>query len=172
MPPDRVGFHRPGPFRCMPRLTVVSLLCWGCGGGGSELGIDAGDVDQGTSLTVKAAAEMPAQVAALRAQSGVDPMMEAGLRELLVSADQMEADSRVEAGSVSRNAEVVRGARPAVTDEMWAALGLAGGGSGFLALSAWHDPEDAETQAKLDQIRQLLEDILENRASSAPALFQ
>lgn len=71
------------------------------------------------------------------------------------------------AGAVTANLETLRRARSAVTDEMWLAIGMAGGATGLAAWGALADPNDPEMQQKMDEVRALYQAALENRAVSA-----
>lgn len=105
------------------------------------------------------------QAEAYRAQEGFD---EATVQQMLRSADEMEANARAEldaARSVTANVEVLRRARPQVTDHMWAAIALAGGGGGMLGLSGLAQPEDTAAQRQLDEWRRIHTDALENRVT-------
>lgn len=90
----------------------------------------------------------------------------ADIDNMLSSADEVEKNAHEDvARSVSANLEVLRRSRPAVTDAMWGAVGIAGGSMGLAALSGLGDPNDAEAQKKLDEFRRLYEDALANRVS-------
>lgn len=118
------------------------------------------------------AEQVRAQAEEMRRQAvaqGMDPaQVEEQVQQMLDMADEMEANARGEAaaGSVLRNLEVLRRARPAVTEEMWAGIGLAAGASGLMALTGLVDPADAEAQRKLDELRRVYQDALDNRASA------
>lgn len=102
---------------------------------------------------------------------------EADVQNMLEIADGALANAEAQdvAPSVLRNIEVLRAARPAVTDPMWTGLGMAGSVTGLVAISGLADPSDQEAQAKLEELRTLFEDALNNRvtpgmeASSATA---
>ena len=120
----------------------------------------------------QAAVEMRAEVDRIRAENtgaNASPEMEAYAQQLLEMAEQMAAsDQFAPSRSVSRNLEILRDVRPAVTDEMWAAIGFAGGTSGLLTISALANSDDPEFQARMDEMRQLYQSALDNRASAVP----
>jgi hypothetical protein len=119
------------------------------------------------------------QAEQMRAQlaSGQNPgFTEADVQQMLQSAEQMEADARLQAQAaraVAANLEVLRRSRPAVTESMWGTVGMAGSASGLIALTGLGNPEDAEAQRKLDEFRRVFQDALANHVSpgmeAAPA---
>jgi hypothetical protein len=119
------------------------------------------------------------QAEQMRAQlaSGENPgFTEADVQQMLQSAEQMEADARLQAQAaraVAANLEVLRRSRPAVTESMWGTVGMAGSASGLIALTGLGNPEDAEAQRKLDEFRRVFQDALANQVSpgmeAAPA---
>jgi hypothetical protein len=119
----------------------------------------------------RAASELREQVRSIQDQQPGGPPPDGTaeyLRQLLATADEIEAASHQGGGpSPARDVQALRRARPAVTDEMWVAIGFAGGASGLMALTGWSDPGNTEIQAHLDEWRRLFADALENRASPA-----
>ena len=80
-------------------------------------------------------------------------------------AEQMEQGAQQAApGAVARNLEVLARARPAVTEEMWSAVGFAAGAQGLLLIGGLDDPNNAEFERKLDELREVYQGALENRA--------
>jgi hypothetical protein len=120
----------------------------------------------------RAAEELREQVRTVREQQPGGPPPDGTaeyLQQLLVTADEIEAASHHgNASAPTAGVQALRLARPAVTDEMWLAIGFAGGASGLMALTGWSDPENSGLQARLGEWRRLFEDALENRASPAP----
>jgi len=120
---------------------------------------------------IEGARQMREQAEHLRAQLKAGQDMgytEADIDEMVRNAEEMEREALEGAevqGAVARNVEVMRRARPAVTDEMWTAIGVSSGAMGLMALSGLGDPEDTEAQAKLDEFRRVYTDALENRAT-------
>lgn len=119
----------------------------------------------------QSAGQMRAQAEQLRAQlvggAGAG-FTEADVQQMLTSADEMEAQAKeqMQTGrAVQANLEVLRRARPAVTDAMWGTVGIVGGATGLMALSGLGDPDDAEAQRKLDEFRRVYQDALANRVS-------
>lgn len=105
------------------------------------------------------------QAEAYRGQEGFD---EAAIQEMLANADEMEAEARREmeaSGAVLANVQVLRRARPQVSDHMWATVALSGGGGGLLALTGLANPEDTTAQRQLDEWRRVHTDALENRVT-------
>jgi hypothetical protein len=94
--------------------------------------------------------------------------VEEHVNALLAAAADMEAEAQEESdATAARNAKRLRQVRPAVTDEMWQAIGHLGGSAGLLIVSGLADPNDPESEAKLNQVRQLFQDALDNRSSTA-----
>lgn len=86
------------------------------------------------------------------------------VKQMLAQADEMQRE--VEAGldqAARGNAEVLRRARPNVTDQMWMQLGWHGGG--LYAWAGLTDPQDTTAQRQLDDYRRIFEDALANRVS-------
>lgn len=90
------------------------------------------------------------------------------IAEMLRNADDMEKQAReqMQAGAVARNVEVLRRARPNVTDQMWSAVAFAGGASGLGALSMTMASEnDTTAQRQLNEWRRVYTDALANRVT-------
>jgi len=120
--------------------------------------------------SIKSAADMRTQAEELRKQlaaGGAAGFTEGDIQQMIASADEMEANARSQGASraVMANLEVLRKARPAVTDAMWGTIGLAGGASTWVALAGLSDPNNTEAQKKLDEFRRVYEDALANRVS-------
>lgn len=89
---------------------------------------------------------------------------------LLAMADDLENNARQEIPrALQQNLEMLRSVRPSVTNEMWSAIGLAGGASGLLAFAGLGEPDNRELNARLDDLRALYEAVLENRATEIPS---
>lgn len=118
----------------------------------------------------KGVADMRTQAEELRKQaaSGGEnaAMLNQQADQMMQMASSMDSSSQaqVPAGALSRNLAVLHKARPAVTDEMWAAIGFAGGAQGWMLLSGLGDPNNTEAQKKLDEFRQVYQAALENKA--------
>jgi hypothetical protein len=92
-------------------------------------------------------------------------MSEEDIQRMLASADEMEREQEENVNQAARrNAEVLRRARPQVTDPMWMQLGWHGGG--LYAWAGFADPQDERAQQQLDEYRRLFEDALANRVSA------
>lgn len=128
---------------------------------------------------VRGAADLRAQAETYREQlrnGTAEGFTEADVQNMLEIAEGALADAGTQDvdPSVLRNIEVLRATRPAVTEPMWTGLGMAGSVTGLAAISGLADPNDAEAQKKLDELRALFEDALNNRVTpgmeaSAPA---
>jgi hypothetical protein len=115
---------------------------------------------------------LAAQAATIRQQAesyrGIEGFDEAAIREMMQAADEMEANARAEmdgSRAVAANVEVLRRARPQVTDHMWSAVSLVGGTGGLVALSGLSDPDDPNVQRQLEEWRRIYTDALENRVT-------
>jgi hypothetical protein len=100
-----------------------------------------------------------------RGQEGFD---EATIQQMVQAADEMEADAKREmqgARAVAANVEVLRRARPQVTDHMWASVALVGGAGGLMALTGLANPQDTTVQRQLEEWRRIYTDALENRVT-------
>lgn len=100
-----------------------------------------------------------------RGQPGWD---EATIAQMVQGANEMEENARREmatSGAVNRNVEVLRRARPNVTDHMWASVALAGGAGGLVALTGLADGQDTTAQRTLDEWRRIYTDAMENRVT-------
>lgn len=114
---------------------------------------------------VEQARAIRAQAEQYRGQPGFD---DATIQGMLQSADQAEREAREQmeaAGAVSRNVEVLRAARPNVTDHMWGAVALAGGAGGLLGLQGLAEPNDTTAQRQLDEWRRIYTDALANQVT-------
>lgn len=114
---------------------------------------------------VEQARAIRTQAEQYRGQPGFD---EATIQGMLQSADQAEREAREQmeaAGAVSRNVEVLRAARPNVTDHMWGAVALAGGAGGLLGLQGLAEPNDTTAQRQLDEWRRIYTDALANQVT-------
>jgi hypothetical protein len=119
---------------------------------------------------LQSAQEMRASVEKLRADlegGAVTAFSEADLEQMLQSAEEMEASAREidVAPATLANLDVLRRARPAVSDAMWTTVSFSGG-AGLLMFAGLVDPQDIEAQRKLDEFRQVFEDALANRVSA------
>lgn len=86
--------------------------------------------------------------------------------QMLASAEEMRAAMQTEGSqAVMDNIDLLREARPAVSEPMWTTIGFVGGAMGLAALAGLGDPDDAEAQQKLDEFRRLFEDAINNRTS-------
>lgn len=117
----------------------------------------------------EAAAEIRAQAEGLRAAQAAGSALIPGAAEqigyLLQTADEIESQHEEQVSrSASKNAAFLKRIKPAVTADMWTAIGFAGGASGLMALSGWGDPADAETERKLTEFREIYQAALDNRA--------
>lgn len=110
------------------------------------------------------AATMRQQAEQYRGQPGFD---DATINEMLKNADEAEKQAQEQlnaAGAVSRNMEVLRRARPNVTDHMWGAVAIAGG-VGLLGLTGLSDPNDTTAVRQLTEWRQVFTDALANKVT-------
>lgn len=124
-------------------------------------------------LGAKQIREQAEQMKSQLASGAASGFTAADIDNMLSSADEVEKNAETEVDrSVLANLAVLRKSRPAVTDAMWGAVGFAGGSMGLAALGL-SDPNDADSQKKLDEFRRLYEDALANRVSegmeTAPA---
>ena len=122
--------------------------------------------------SLASAAEFRTQAEQLRAQAasagdGAELLTQQA-DQMLEMAVQMEANAQQAApGAVGRNIDLLARARPAVTEEMWSAVGFAAGAQGLLLLSGLDDPNSTEVERKLDEFRDVYQGALENRAVQA-----
>lgn len=110
------------------------------------------------------AATMRQQAEQYRGQPGFD---DATINEMIRNADDMEKQAREQmstAGAAARNVEVLRRARPNVTDHMWGAVSIAGG-IGLLGLTGLSDPNDTTAVRQLNDWRQVFTDALANKVT-------
>jgi hypothetical protein len=91
-------------------------------------------------------------------------LSEDAVREMLEQADEMERelDANLDAEG-RRNAELLRRAKPNVTEQMWLLMGWHGGG--LFAWAGLANPSDPEAQRQLDEYRRVFEDALQNRVT-------
>ena len=85
----------------------------------------------------------------------------------LKNAEDAEKQAREQmgtGGAVARNIEVLRRARPNVTDHMWQLVSLASL-SGILGLHGLADPADTSAARNFREIRQVYTDALANRVT-------
>lgn len=106
------------------------------------------------------------QAESYRGQPGFD---DAAIQEMLKSADEMEKSAREQmsgaGGAVTRNMEVLRRARPNVTDHMWTAVALVGGPGGLLGLTGLADPNDTTAVRQMNEWRRIYTDALANQVT-------
>jgi len=120
---------------------------------------------------LQAVAQMRQQAAEMRTQLAAGTLQgytEAEIRAMEAQADTAERMVRGQMGIGSvagRNLEVLRRARPNVTEEMWTAVGFAGGASGLLGLGGLANPRDTTAQRQLDHWRRVYTDALANQAT-------
>lgn len=113
------------------------------------------------SLT--AAQAMRQQAEQYRGQPGFD---DATVNEMLKNAEESEKQAREQlqaASAVTRNLEVMRRARPNVTDHMWTAVALASGG--ILGLTGLVDLQDTTAQRQMMEWRRVYTDALANQVT-------
>lgn len=120
---------------------------------------------------IQAAQQMRQQAADMRAQMAAGTLQgytEENLKEMENTAAEMERAAReqVTSSAVGRNLEVLRRARPNVSEPMWTAVGFAGGSAGLLGLSGLTNPQDTAAQRQLDDWRRVYTDALANRRSA------
>ncbi|HEX8358986.1 MAG TPA: hypothetical protein VF613_02635 [Longimicrobium sp.] len=120
---------------------------------------------------IQAAQQMRQQAADMRAQLAAGTLQgytEENLAEMEKQAAEMERAAReqVTASAVGRNLEVLRRARPNVSEPMWTAVGFAGGSAGLLGLSGLANPQDTAAQRQLNDWRRVYTDALANRVSA------
>lgn len=111
------------------------------------------------------AASMREQANQYRGQPGFD---DATIQQMLQNADETEKNAREQMNgsrSVSRNMEVLRRARPNVTDQMWTAVAFAGGSAGMLGLTGLNDPNDTTIVRQINEWRRVYTDALENKVT-------
>ena len=116
-------------------------------------------------MAVDGAKSMREQAEQYRGQPGFD---EATIQQMLQSADEMEREAAQQMNasrSVTANMEVLRRAKPNVTDHMWTAVAFAGGGAGLLGLTGLAEPGDTTAQRTLNEWRRIYTDALENKVT-------
>lgn len=123
--------------------------------------------------TNQAAADLRLEADQFREQAaagGIEAgQVEEQIQQMLAAADQMEVDARAQEvpPHVLKNLDLLHRVRPAVTDDVWGAVGFAGGSAGLVALTGFSDPNDAETRKKMDEFRQAYQNALDNRPTNA-----
>jgi len=121
---------------------------------------------------LQAAQQMRQQATELRAQLAAGQLQgytEENVKAIEDQAVEMERTAKEQMGTssaVGRNLEVLRRARPAVTEPMWTAVGFAGGSAGLLGLSGLSNPQDTAAQRQLNDWRRVYTDALANRVSA------
>jgi ElaB/YqjD/DUF883 family membrane-anchored ribosome-binding protein len=114
---------------------------------------------------VSMAGSMRQQAEQYRGQPGFD---DAAIQQMLQNADETERTAREQMNgsrSASRNIEVMRRARPNVTNHMWAAVALAGGAGGLLGLTGLGDPSDTTAVRQMNEWRRIYTDALANKVT-------
>jgi len=114
---------------------------------------------------VEQARAMRAQAEQYRGQSG---FTDEQVREMIRNAEQSERDAREQmkaTGTVARNLEVLRRAKPNVTPHMWGAVALAGGAGGLVGLSGLATPNDTTAQRQMNEWRRIYTDALANQVT-------
>jgi uncharacterized membrane protein len=114
---------------------------------------------------VDQAKAMREQAEQYRGQPGFD---DATIQQMLQSADEIEREAKAQleaAGPVSRNVEVLRRAKPNVTDHMWGAVALAGGAGGLVGLHGLATPNDTTAQRQMNEWRRVYTDALANQVT-------
>ena len=121
---------------------------------------------------LQSAQQMRQQATELRAQMASGELQgytEENIKAIEDQANEIERSAKEQMGTssaVGRNLEVLRRARPAVTEEMWTAVGFAGGSAGLLGLSGLANPQDTAAQRQLNDWRRVYTDALANRVSA------
>lgn len=121
---------------------------------------------QGAGAMAEQIAEMRRQLDAGQLAGYTREQLDSMEAQTLRSAAEMQAQNGT-SRAVLANVEVLRRARPAVTDTMWTVVGWTGGATGLLALTGLTDPKDTEAQKKLDEVRALYQAVLANRPFQA-----
>lgn len=115
-------------------------------------------------MGVQSAQAMRQQAEQLRGTPGFD---EAAIQEMLKNADETEKQAREQmnaGGAVVRNIEVLRRARPNVTDHMWMTVSMASA-AGLLGLTGLADPNDTTAARTFAEFRQVYTDALANKVT-------
>jgi ElaB/YqjD/DUF883 family membrane-anchored ribosome-binding protein len=112
------------------------------------------------------------QAQAMRAQAeqyrGQEGFTDEQVDEMIRNAEQSERQAREQlnaTGSVARNVEVLRRAKPNVTDHMWGAVALAGGAGGLVGLTGLATPNDTTAQRQMNEWRRIYTDALANKVT-------
>jgi hypothetical protein len=112
--------------------------------------------------------EQARELEAMRAAGDFAIFSEADIQQMFAGAEEMEREieSRVDP-TAARNVEVLRAARPNVTDAMWLQVGWHGGG--LMSWAGFVDPQDELARRQHARFRQVFEDALANRATPLDA---
>lgn len=116
--------------------------------------------------SASAARSIKEQAESYRGQPGYTDQQ---IDEMIRTAEEMERSAAQEqqvSRAVLRNYEIVKQARPNVSDAMWTTVGLAGGGMGLLGLSGLTNPQDTTAARQLGEFRRVYTDALANRVSA------
>lgn len=114
-------------------------------------------------MGVQSAQAMRQQAEQMRGTPGFD---EAAIQEMLKNADDAEKQAREQmnaSGAVVRNIEVLRRARPNVTDHMWMTVSMAS--TGLMGLTGLADPNDTTAARTFAEFRQVYTDALANKVT-------
>jgi ElaB/YqjD/DUF883 family membrane-anchored ribosome-binding protein len=111
------------------------------------------------------AVAMREQAEQYRGQAG---FTDAQVQEMINSANETERQAREQmtaAGPVTRNLEVLRRAKPNVTNHMWGAVALAGGAGGLIGLHGLAQPNDTTATRQMNEWRRIYTDALANKVT-------
>jgi ElaB/YqjD/DUF883 family membrane-anchored ribosome-binding protein len=111
------------------------------------------------------AVAMREQAEQYRGQPG---FTDAQVQEMINSANETERQAREQmtaAGAVTRNLEVLRRAKPNVTNHMWGAVALAGGAGGLIGLHGLAQPNDTTATRQMNEWRRIYTDALANKVT-------
>lgn len=90
------------------------------------------------------------------------------VQEMIRNAGQSERQAREQmnaTGAIARNLEVLRRAKPNVTNHMWGAVALAGGAGGLVGLHGLAAPGDTTAQRQMNEWRRVYTDALANQVT-------